>query len=194
MHQRLTRLAEPLLGRFEPTNGMRRKIQEIPKLDAIDRQMLAILQDDARITANELSEVVGVSPKTVPERIRRMVRDGIILGFEARLNPAKLGAEFLVFVQVCLDPTQPGGYEHFRSAVRQHPEVVECHLVAGEFDVFLKIRTADVASYRAFIARVTPTWPGLRSLRSHVVLEPDRDSPRVPFAVDMAGGVLQRTS
>jgi|UniRef100_E6PKK0 Lrp/AsnC family leucine-responsive transcriptional regulator len=161
---------------------MRRKIQEIPKLNAIDRQMLTVLQDDARITALDLSKLVGISPTTVPERIRRMVRDGYILGFEARLNPAKLGAGFLVLVQVCLDPTQPGGYEHFRVAVRQHPEVMECHLVAGEFDVFLKIRTADVASYRAFLARVAPTLPGLRSIRSHVVLEPDRESPRVSIA------------
>ncbi len=166
---------------------MVKKIQEKPRLDAIDRQMLAILQDDARITAMDLSKLVGISPTTVPERIRRMVRDGYILGFEARLNPAKLRAGFLVLAQVCLDPTQPGGYEHFRAAVRQHPEVVECHLVAGEFDILLKIRTADTASYRAFLARVVPTLPGLRSIRSHVVLEPDRDSPRVPFSVDMAG-------
>lgn len=140
-------------------------------LDRTDRRILALLQADGRLSNLKLAEAVNLSPTAVLERVRRLTRDGYILGYEARLDPAKLGAGLMVFVEVLLDRTVQDVMDTFRAAVQVRPEILECHLVAGGFDYLLKTRVADMAAYREFIGSVIWTLPGVRETRTYVVME-----------------------
>ncbi|MDZ7856314.1 Lrp/AsnC ligand binding domain-containing protein [Sphaerotilus sp.] len=140
-------------------------------IDKIDRRILALLQADGRISNLKLAEAVHLSPTAVLERVRRLTRDGYILGYEARLDPVKLGAGLMVFVEVLLDRTVQDVMDTFRAAVQVRPEILECHLVAGGFDYLLKTRVADMAAYREFIGTVIWALPGVRETRTYVVME-----------------------
>ena len=142
-----------------------------PDLDRTDRRILALLQADGRLSNLKLAEAVNLSPTAVLERVRRLTRDGYILGYEARLDPAKLGAGLMVFVEVLLDRTVQDVMDTFRASVQVRPEILECHLVAGGFDYLLKTRVADMAAYREFIGSVIWTLPGVRETRTYVVME-----------------------
>ncbi len=103
-------------------------------MDSAEVKMLEILQGDGRITTADLAERLGLSATATGERLRRLVRDGVITGYGARLDPHRLGLGLLVFVEVSLDKTTPDDFERFARAVRLTPEVLECHMVAGGFD------------------------------------------------------------
>src|SRR5438128_445491 len=122
-------------------------IDYFAELDRIDLRILKGLQDDGRIANLKLAESIGLSPTAVLARVQRLTRDGYILGYEARLNPLKLGAGMLVFVEVLLDRTTPNVFDAFKSAVQVRPEIMECHMVAGGFDYLLKTRSADMSHY-----------------------------------------------
>ena len=145
-------------------------------LDKIDTRILRVLQKDGRISNLKLAEEVHLSPTAVLERVKRLTRDGFILGYEARLNPAKLGAGLLVFVEILLDRTVHDVMQSFKAAVQVRPEILEAHLVAGGFDYLLKTRVADMAAYRAFIGSVIWTLPGVRETRTYVVMEEVKNS------------------
>ncbi len=140
-------------------------------LDRIDRKILSILQEDGRIANLKLAEAVALSPTAVLARVQRLTRDGFILGYEARLNPHKLGAGMLVFVEVLLDRTTPNVFDQFKAAVQVHPEIMECHMVAGGFDYLLKTRSADMNAYRVFAGNVLWQLPGVRETRTYAVME-----------------------
>ena len=150
-----------------------------PRLDAIDLRILRTLQADGRISNLQLAEAVHLSPTAVLERVRRLTREGTILGYEARLNPAHLGAGMLVFVEVLLDRTLHDVMENFRAAVQARDEIQECHLVAGGFDYLLKTRVADMTAYRAFIGSSIWSLPGVRETRTYVVMEEVKHSARL---------------
>ena len=150
-------------------------------LDKIDLRILRALQDDGRISNLKLAEGVHLSPTAVLERVKRLTREGYILGYEARLNPAKLGAGLLVFVEVLLDRTVQDVMDNFRAAVQVRDEILECHLVAGGFDYLLKTRVADMAHYREFIGSVIWTLPGVRETRTYAVMEEVKHSSRLPL-------------
>jgi Lrp/AsnC family leucine-responsive transcriptional regulator len=114
---------------------------------------------------------VQLSPTAVLERVRRLTRERYILGYEARLNPALLGAGLMVFVEVLLDRTVQDVMDNFKAAVQVHEEILECHLVAGGFDYLLKTRVADMSAYREFIGSVIWALPGVRETRTYVVME-----------------------
>ena len=140
-------------------------------LDRIDRKILSILQEDGRIANLKLAEAVALSPTAVLARVQRLTREGYILGYEARLNPMKLGAGMLVFVEVLLDRTTPNVFDQFKAAVQVHPEIMECHMVAGGFDYLLKTRSANMNAYRVFAGNVLWQLPGVRETRTYAVME-----------------------
>ena len=146
-------------------------MQTEPDLDRFDRKILSILQEDGRIANLKLAEAVALSPTAVLARVQRLTRDGYILGYEARLNPLKLGAGMLVFVEVLLDRTTPNVFDQFKAAVQVHPEIMECHMVAGGFDYLLKTRSADMNAYRVFAGNVLWQLPGVRETRTYAVME-----------------------
>jgi Lrp/AsnC family leucine-responsive transcriptional regulator len=145
---------------------------ELPvDLDRLDLKILKLLQNDGRIANLKLAEAVGLSPTAVLARVQRLTRDGYILGYEARLNPLKLGAGMTVFVEVLLDRTTPNVFDAFKAAVQVYPEIMECHMVAGGFDYLLKTRMADMAAYRHFAGTALWQLPGVRETRTYAVME-----------------------
>lgn len=145
-------------------------------LDRLDLRILQALQQDGRTTNLKLAETVALSPTAVLARVQRLTRDGYILGYEARLNPAKLGAAMLVFVEVLLDRTTPNVFDQFKAAVQVYPEIMECHMVAGGFDYLLKTRMADMLAYRNFAGTVLWQLPGVRETRTYAVMEEVKNS------------------
>jgi Lrp/AsnC family leucine-responsive transcriptional regulator len=150
-------------------------------LDKIDLRILRVLQADGRISNLKLAETVHLSATAVLERVKRLHREGYILGYEARLDPAKLGAGLMVFVEILLDRTVHDVMDTFKAAVQVRPEILECHLVAGGFDYLLKTRVADMAAYREFIGSVIWTLPGVRETRTYAVMEEVKSSTQIPL-------------
>ncbi|MDM7462869.1 Lrp/AsnC ligand binding domain-containing protein [Tepidimonas taiwanensis] len=153
----------------------------MPDLDRIDLRILDVLQRDGRITNLKLAEAVALSPTAVLARVQRLTREGYILGYEARLNPAKLGGGLLVFVEVLLDRTTPNVFEQFKAAVQASPQVLECHMVAGGFDYLVKTRVADMADYRRFAGDVLWQLPGVRETRTYAVMEEVKNTHHLPL-------------
>ena len=154
-----------------------------PEIDRIDLRILNVLQRDGRISNLKLAESVALSPTAVLARVQRLQRDGYILGYEALLNPLKLGAGMMVFVEVLLDRTTPNVFEAFKAAVHVYPEIMECHMVAGGFDYLLKTRMADMAAYRAFAGTVLWQMPGVRETRTYAVMEEVKNTTRLALGV-----------
>ena len=150
-------------------------------LDRIDLRILDCLQKDGRISNLKLAESVALSPTAVLARVQRLTKDGYILGYEARLNPLKLGIGMLVFVEVLLDRTTPNVFEAFNAAVQVRDEILECHMVAGGFDYLLKTRMADMNAYRNFAGTVLWQLPGVRETRTYAVMEEVKHSTRLPL-------------
>ena len=152
-------------------------------IDRIDLKILNVLQHDGRISNLKLAESVALSPTAVLARVQRLSRDGYILGYEAQLNPAKLGAGLMVFVEVLLDRTTPNVFDAFKAAVQVRPEIMECHMVAGGFDYLLKTRMADMNAYRAFAGTVLWQLPGVRETRTYAVMEEVKCTKRLALGV-----------
>lgn len=150
-------------------------------LDRIDLRILRVLQADGRISNLKLAEAVHLSPTAALERVKRLTREGYILGYEARLNPDKLGAGLLVFIEVVLDRTTHDAMNIFKAAVQVRPEILECHLVAGGFDYLIKTRVADMQAYREFVGSVIWSLPGVRETRTYAVMEEVKNSSALPI-------------
>jgi len=164
-----------------PPTAAEAPLRVIEGLDRIDQRILRVLQVDGRITNLDLAEQVHLSPTAVLERVKRLTRDGFILGYEARLDPARLGAGMLVFIEVMLDRTAPDVMASFRAAVQVRPEILECHLVAGGFDYLIKTRVADMAAYRDLLASVIWGLPGVRETRTYAVMEEVKSTTALPI-------------
>ena len=149
-------------------------------LDEIDLRLLRILQADGRITNLKLAAAVGLSSASTHERVKRLVRDGTILGFNARLNPALLQAGLLVFAEVRLAAMSNAVNEAFKAAVQLRPEILECHEVAGGFDYLLKTRVAHMGAYRDLVAAVAWSLPGVRDVRTYAVMEELKNTTALP--------------
>lgn len=149
------------------------------KLDRIDKNILRELQRDGRISFVDLAEKVGLSTSPCLERVRRLERDGYIIGYTARLSPQQLNASLLVFVEISLSYNSGDVFENFRDAVKRWPQILECHLVAGDFDYLLKIRIADMTSYRQLLGDILHTLPGVRDSRTLVAMETVNESTEI---------------
>ncbi|OQC04850.1 MAG: Leucine-responsive regulatory protein [Alphaproteobacteria bacterium ADurb.Bin100] len=155
--------------------------QSLWGIDRIDQRILSALQADGRLSNLKLAEAVALSPTAVLARVQRLTREGYILGYEARLNPLKLGRGMMVFVEVLLDRTTPNVFEQFKAAVQAQEAILECHMVAGGFDYLLKTRMADMAAYRDFAGTVLWQLPGVRETRTYPVMEVVKNSTRLPL-------------
>ena len=154
--------------------------KDIPGLDRIDRKILAALQDDGRITNLELADRIGMSATATAERVKRLTRDGFIVGYTARLDPTHLQRGLLVFVEIKLDRMNPEVFTTFASAVKKAPEVLECHLIAGGFDYLVKARVRDMEAYREFLSEVLMMLPGVRETHTYPVMEEVKNTTVLP--------------
>jgi Lrp/AsnC family leucine-responsive transcriptional regulator len=150
------------------------------ELDRIDRRILSLVQGDGRMATVDLAERIGLSPTATSDRLKRLQREGYVVGFRAQLDPRRLGLELLVFVEVSLDKTTPDVFERFAQAIRRAPEVLECHMVAGGFDYLVKTRVADMAAYRRFLGDVLLGLPGVKETRTYAVMEEVKSDGLLP--------------
>ncbi len=153
----------------------------IPGINTIDRKILVELQKDGRITYAELARRVGLSTSPCLERVKRMERDGIIEGYTALLNPACLGADLIVIVQIRLQQTSQDVFEQFKQAVIELDEVQECYLMSGNFDYLIKARVPDMDAYRKFLGGNLLSLPGVQESTSHVVMELVKETMNIPI-------------
>lgn len=151
-----------------------------PALDRTDRRILALLQADGRLSVAELARRVHLSATPCLERLRRLERDGYIRGYSAELDPARLGAGLIAFVEILLDRTTPDVFNRFKDAVLSLEPVQECHMVAGGFDYLLKVRVADMAAYRGFLEQLAAI-PGVQQTHTYVVMEEVKSTRAIPL-------------
>ena len=140
-------------------------------LDRKDRQILAVLQAEGRISNVALARKVNLTPTPCLERVRRLERDGYILGYSARLNPRMLDAGLLVFVEISLLRNSPDAFRDFRREASRLTGILECHLVSGNFDYLIKARVKDMDEYRKLLGEKILALPGVSDSRSYVVME-----------------------
>jgi len=140
-------------------------------LDRIDQKILRQLQANARITNADLARSVNLSPTPCLERVRRLEAEAYILDYVTLLNPQKLGAGVISFIQVSLDRTNPDVFERFKEEVGLCPEVMECHMVAGGFDYLLKVRTRSMIEYRDFLGETLARMSDIQQTHTYVVME-----------------------
>lgn len=154
------------------------------ELDKIDRQILRILQREGRISYVELGERVGLSTTPCMERVKRLEREKFIVSYGARLNPQKLQANLLVFVEISLTSKSASIFEDFRRAAIKLPHVMECHLVSGDFDYLVKARISEMASYRKLLGDILLKLPGVRESKSYIVMEEIKETLELPVPDD----------
>lgn len=143
----------------------------IGQIDQIDRNMIEQLKVEGRITLTELASRVGLSKTPCQIRLKRLIDSGIIRGFRAVTDPVKLGLGHIAFAEVKLSDTREQALEAFRRAVVKIREVEECHMIASSFDYLLKIRTADIRSYRTVLGEKISSLPHVASTSTFVVME-----------------------
>jgi Lrp/AsnC family leucine-responsive transcriptional regulator len=149
--------------------------------DRIDRKILRLLQQDGRLTNAEIAHSVNISPATCHRRMRRLFADGHVLDIRGRINPASVGLGSLVMVGVVLDRSTPDSFAAFEEAVAVMPEVLDCNLVAGDFDYLLKIRVRDMADFNTLHSKMLIALPGVRQIRSFFVMKEVKDNAPLPF-------------
>ncbi|ANN70475.1 winged helix-turn-helix transcriptional regulator [Bordetella bronchialis] len=140
-------------------------------LDRTDYKILDILQRDGRIAITELAAKVNLSATPCAERVRRLERDGVITGYHAHLNPRALGRELLVFLEIKLSAKSGDVFDKVRAELLKVPEVLECHLVSGEFDYLVKARLTAMSAYRRLLGDLLKRLPASASSHSYVVME-----------------------
>ena len=153
-------------------------------LDRIDREILAELQRDGRLSVAELARRVRLTTTPCFERVRRLERAGFIGDYSARLDPQRLGFAILAFIEVSLDRTTPDVLERFRVAVRELEEVMECHMVAGGFEYLLKVRAVSTEAFRRFLTERLNAIPGLRRTHTYLALEEVKSTTALPLAAE----------
>jgi Lrp/AsnC family transcriptional regulator of ectoine degradation len=152
------------------------------KLDSHDLKILEILQRDGRISKVKLAEEINLSPSPAWERLRRLEKAGIIAGYHAQLDVKKLAAATMVMVEVTLNHHHRADFERFEDAVRERPEIVECHATGGGVDYIMKVVTRDVDSYQRLMDRLLAANIGIDRYFSYIVTKPVKEGGGLPLA------------
>ena len=140
-------------------------------LDEFDRKIIAALVEDGRMTVTDLAALVGLSKTPCQVRLIRLIETGVIHGFRAIVDPAKLGMDHVAFAEVKLSDTREAALHEFNMAVRRIAEVEECHMIASSFDYLLKVRTADIRRYRMVMGEKISALPHVASTSTFVAME-----------------------
>lgn len=141
------------------------------KLDRIDLKILAELQKNGRVTNVDLADAVGLSPSPCLTRVKRLEQAGYITGYGAQLQLRKLGDVLLVFTQVTLSDHRSDDFSRFEAAIRNVPEIIECHLVSGGYDYLLKFVTNGVNHYQSVIESMLERNIGIEKYFSYIVIK-----------------------
>ena len=150
------------------------------ELDPIDKRILEALQKQGRLSNQDLSERVGLSPSASHRRVQRLEEEGFIAGYVALLDPRRLGRRTTVFVEITLEGQADEILAAFETAVARIPEVLECHLMAGSADYLLKVVATDTEDFARIHRRSLATLPGVRGMQSSFALRTVRQTTALP--------------
>ena len=149
-------------------------------LDRIDRHILLLLQDEGRMTNVDLAERVGLTAPPCLRRVRALEEAGVIHGYHATLDPARLGYPITVFAMVSLRSQA----EHDLAAFEQHvaaiPEIRECHMLNGEIDFILKIVAGDLRAFQDILTTHLTTAPNVASVKTSLTIRTAKAMPGIP--------------
>lgn len=149
------------------------------QLDDIDRRILALLEENGRATYVDIAGRVGLSQTPCTERIKRLEREGYIEGYSARLNPDLVGRGFTMFMQVTFSDSTNERFDKFGEIIRQMPEVLECHMIAGGYDCLLKICVKDMEAFRKVLIDKISEIPGIAQTNSYAVIDVVKSGERL---------------
>ena len=154
-------------------------------IDSIDWQILAELQENARIANVDLADRVHLSPSPCLVRVRRLEREGVISRYVALLDPRAVGRSVSLFLQVRLERQVKGDLSAFEQAVVERPEVMECYLMTGVSDYLLRVVVADLDEFQVFVTNFLSRLPGVGGIQSSVALKQVKYQTALPlFASD----------
>ncbi len=156
-------------------------------LDAIDRRILSVLQERARISNADLAREVGLSPSPCLRRVRELEESGVIRRYATLLDPAAVGLGVSVFINVTLERQIESALELFEAAVVERPEVMECYLMTGDADYLLRVVVADLTAYERFLVDYLTRVPGIASIKSSFALK----QVEYRTALPLDGGVVR---
>jgi Lrp/AsnC family transcriptional regulator, leucine-responsive regulatory protein len=151
------------------------------EIDRIDRKILQLLQRDGRISNADLATAVNVSPATCHRRMQRLFDEGFVRSIRAEVAPEKVDRSALVVVGVVLDRSTPESFRAFEAAIKKLRFVLDCHLVAGDFDFFLKIRVRDISDFNKLHGDQLISLPGVRQTRTFFVMKEVVDNAPLDF-------------
>ncbi|SEF92724.1 Lrp/AsnC family transcriptional regulator [Bosea lathyri] len=151
------------------------------ELDKTDMKILRLLQADGRLGNAEIAKRVNTSPATCHRRIQRLFTEGYVTSVRAQISPALVEMGTLAFVGVVLDRSTPESFGDFEAAIRNMPVVLDCHIVAGDFDYILKIRVRDMADFNKLHADKLIALPGVRQTRTFFVMKEVVDNAPLAF-------------
>jgi Lrp/AsnC family leucine-responsive transcriptional regulator len=157
------------------------RLQELT-LDSIDRKILELLQRDARMTAQAIADVVGLSPSPCLRRIRIMEEKGILKGYVAIVDQKSVGLPVSVFLSIRLERQREEELERFAAAINRWPEVVECYLMTGQRDYLLRVVVPDLEAYETFIKTKMSRLEGVASIESSFALGQVKYTNVLPIA------------
>ena len=152
-----------------------------PEIDRIDKAILRLLQQDASVSNVALASKVNLSPPATLRRVERLKQLGLIKGIVALLEPGALDVGMLVMIGVVLDRSTPESFAEFEKAAVKVSGCMECHVVTGEFDYFMLVRTRDNDSFNRLHAQQLLYLPGVRQIRTFMVLKQVLSSTQLPI-------------
>ncbi len=155
-----------------------------PKLDRIDRRILAALQADARLTNQALSEQVALSPSACLARVRRLEREGVIQGYHARLDPFTIDVGLVLYADITLEGHTPAELARFEKEIAGLPQVVEASHVTGSFDYILKVVVADMREWTQIAESLASGDLGVDRINTHVVMRKPKFFVGYPVAIE----------
>ena len=150
-------------------------------LDQFDREILALLQQDASLSAAEIGARVGLSQSPCWRRINRLEQLGVIEARVAHLDRHKLGLDVLVFAMIKLNAHGRRSLPEFAEAIRQHPEVQECFTLMGDMDFLVRIVTRDIQSYERFFFETLSQLPGVQEVHSNIAMSQMKSTTQLPL-------------
>ncbi len=146
-------------------------MSETGGLDRFDRAILDVLAVEGRIGLTELGRRIGLTKSPTQARLKRLEAAGVIRGYRALIDPIRLGRDHVAFVEVTLADTREAALAAFNAGVLAVPEIEQAHMIAGSFDYLLKVRTADMAAYRAVLAERISALPHVAKTSTYVAMQ-----------------------
>lgn len=147
----------------------------MPKIDAIDQNILRVLRHEGRISNVQLAERVNLSPSACLRRVQELENSGVIRGYRVITDPERMGRGLAAYVMVGLSSHTKAAQEAFERAMAIAPEVVECHNIAGAFEYLLRVESADLADYKRFHTEVLGTRSHVHAITSYIVMGSPKD-------------------